>query len=178
MERTYEYAISTADGKAIKGKIRYDIWEDNAMSKEICLCPFCGKGIFIQCDDWWWWASCDNVSCGFDLPGVFDYDDAVNLTVRVCESIKKLNLSLKTDINKCKLPPNHKHDLEKKYKKHKLINMAGENAYYYCGSCGLELHGETVGAVAAGSTYADTDEHGYCPECNAENSVNWDNEEV
>lgn len=61
--------------------------------------------------------------------------------------------------------------------KRKRINPAGENAYYSCQDCGIELVGEEVGIVAAGPTYANG-EHAHCPECGEINSIFRDDENV
>lgn len=49
-------------------------------------------------------------------------------------------------------------------------NPADKSAYYYCHECGIELHGEDVGYIAAGPQYADG-EWARCPMCGEENSV-------
>lgn len=49
-------------------------------------------------------------------------------------------------------------------------NPAGDSAYFYCNDCGLELHGEEVGFVAAGPTYANG-EYATCPSCGEEHAV-------
>jgi hypothetical protein len=49
-------------------------------------------------------------------------------------------------------------------------NPAGDAAYYHCGHCGIELHAEQVGFVAAGCNYANG-EHSRCPRCGKENAV-------
>nr|CAS02725.1 putative integron gene cassette protein [uncultured bacterium] len=54
-------------------------------------------------------------------------------------------------------------------------NPAGEQAYYYCHHCGLELHGDDVGYMAAGSNYANG-EFAPCPRCCEENSVHRDDD--
>jgi len=58
----------------------------------------------------------------------------------------------------------------------KYINYAGENAYYYCNGCGVELVGEEVGEVGASNSLGSSD-YGYCPICGKDNVVNWDKEE-
>jgi len=58
-----------------------------------------------------------------------------------------------------------------------MVNFAGENAYYHCDSCGLELNGDEVGSVAAGRSYANG-EFAPCPKCGYENSIDRDNEEI
>jgi predicted RNA-binding Zn-ribbon protein involved in translation (DUF1610 family) len=58
-----------------------------------------------------------------------------------------------------------------------MKNFAGDDAYYHCNSCGLELNGEEVGEVAAGSNYANG-EFAPCPECGKENSIDRDNNET
>ncbi len=55
-------------------------------------------------------------------------------------------------------------------------NPAGENAYYHCSHCGIELHGEEIGYVAAGTNYANG-EHSACPRCGLENPVERDENE-
>jgi len=57
-----------------------------------------------------------------------------------------------------------------------MINFAGENAYYYCHYCGIELTGEEVGQIVAGDNY-NNGEFAPCPECNNENSIDRDDEE-
>jgi hypothetical protein len=57
-----------------------------------------------------------------------------------------------------------------------MSNFAGENAYYSCDSCGLELNGEEVGEIAAGSNKANG-EFAPCPSCNSENPIDRDNED-
>lgn len=57
----------------------------------------------------------------------------------------------------------------------KLINIAGDDAYYHCGGCGMELLGEDVGECAAGGTNASGD-YAPCPKCGVENSIIWDRE--
>lgn len=57
-----------------------------------------------------------------------------------------------------------------------MINFAGDNARYYCHSCGLELDGAEVGEVAAGSNYANG-EFAPCPECGKANSIDRDDNE-
>jgi len=52
-------------------------------------------------------------------------------------------------------------------------NPAGENAYYHCSHCDLELHGKHVGYVSAGSMYANG-EHSKCPRCGEENPTERD----
>lgn len=58
----------------------------------------------------------------------------------------------------------------------KIINPVGDNAYYSCQKCGLELQGEEVGTVAAGETYANGP-HAPCPECEEINFIDRDEEE-
>jgi hypothetical protein len=55
-------------------------------------------------------------------------------------------------------------------------NPAGEKAYYHCSHCDLELHGEAIGYVGAGSMYANG-EHAPCPSCGEENSIERDEDE-
>lgn len=55
------------------------------------------------------------------------------------------------------------------------MNYAGENAYYYCHYCGIELFSEEVGDVVAGTIYANG-EFAPCPECGKENSIDRDDE--
>ena len=55
-------------------------------------------------------------------------------------------------------------------------NPAGENAYYHCSYCDLELHGDAIGYVGAGSMYANG-EHAPCPSCGEENSIERDEDE-
>ncbi len=57
----------------------------------------------------------------------------------------------------------------------KLINFAGENAYYSCTKCDVELLGEQVGYVAAGR-YCANGEQAPCPECGGENPIDRDDE--
>lgn len=52
----------------------------------------------------------------------------------------------------------------------KISNYAGENAYYHCNSCGIELTGEDVSSVPAGDNKANG-EFAPCPECESENSI-------
>lgn len=54
-----------------------------------------------------------------------------------------------------------------------MKNFAGEQAYYCCGHCGIELHGEEVCDVAAGDNKANG-EFAPCPECGEENSIDRD----
>jgi len=63
-----------------------------------------------------------------------------------------------------------------KYAYARGTNPAGKNAYYYCHHCGIELHGEEIGYVAAGTNYANG-EHAKCPSCGEENFVERDEDE-
>jgi len=60
-----------------------------------------------------------------------------------------------------------------KYAYKRGTNPAGPRAYYYCHHCGIELHGDEIGFVAAGPSYANG-EHGRCPSCGEENAVDRD----
>jgi hypothetical protein len=55
-------------------------------------------------------------------------------------------------------------------------NPAGPNANYYCHHCDLDIDGEEVGFVAAGTNYANG-EHSPCPRCGEENFVERDENE-
>jgi hypothetical protein len=57
-----------------------------------------------------------------------------------------------------------------------MINFAGESARYCCDCCGLELNGEEVGEVAAGSNKANG-EFAPCPNCNSENIIDRDGQD-
>jgi hypothetical protein len=63
-----------------------------------------------------------------------------------------------------------------KYAYARGTNPAGKNAYYYCHHCGIELYGEEIGYVAAGTNYANG-EHSKCPSCGEENFVERDENE-
>lgn len=52
------------------------------------------------------------------------------------------------------------------------MNITGERAYFYCIHCGCEL----VGEVAYSRSTADG-EHGICPICGGESSVDYDNKD-
>jgi len=52
-------------------------------------------------------------------------------------------------------------------------NPAGDNAYYHCSHCDLELHGNHVAYVGAGTNYANG-EHSKCPRCGEENPTERD----
>ncbi len=58
-----------------------------------------------------------------------------------------------------------------------MINFAGENAYYSCDYCGLEIIGEEVGDVEAGRNCANG-EFAPCPTCGEENSVDRDDKDT
>ena len=62
-------------------------------------------------------------------------------------------------------------------KSHIIHNFAGDNAYYSCSACGIELFGADVGCIGAGETYANG-EFAPCPECNSENSIDRDDTET
>lgn len=53
-----------------------------------------------------------------------------------------------------------------------INNPAGENAYYSCDSCGIELNGDEVGRYNSASG-----EFCLCPECSTLNSIDRDNED-
>lgn len=55
-------------------------------------------------------------------------------------------------------------------------NYAGPNAYYQCSYCDLNLIGDEVSMVAAGSNYANG-EHAPCPRCGEENEVDRDDDD-
>lgn len=57
-----------------------------------------------------------------------------------------------------------------------MSNYAGENAYYHCCSCGIELNGQEVSEVSAGRFCANG-EQAPCPNCNNENSIDRDDED-
>lgn len=57
-----------------------------------------------------------------------------------------------------------------KYSYKRGTNPAGNNAFYYCDDCGLELHGIHVAYVGAGTEYANG-EHSKCPRCGEENAI-------
>lgn len=50
-------------------------------------------------------------------------------------------------------------------------NPCGDGSRYYCHDCGLEIHDEEVGFVAAGWTDGGDTEWSKCPQCGEENSV-------
>ena len=52
-------------------------------------------------------------------------------------------------------------------------NPAGDCAYYSCSDCGIEILGEDVGYVGAGTTYANG-EFAPCPRCKTDNPVDRD----
>jgi len=54
-----------------------------------------------------------------------------------------------------------------------MINFVGENAYYHCRKCGIELIGKEVGVVDAGVNYANG-EFAPCPNCTDENLIDRD----
>lgn len=54
-----------------------------------------------------------------------------------------------------------------------MANFAGENAYYSCAFCGIEIFGEEVGCVSSGRTCANG-EFAPCPECGKENHIDRD----
>jgi len=56
-----------------------------------------------------------------------------------------------------------------------MKNLAGDEAYYLCHSCGIELNGEEVGDVVAGRNCANG-EFAPCPVCGYESPIDRDNE--
>ena len=56
-----------------------------------------------------------------------------------------------------------------------MVNNVGDNAYFYCTSCGAEYLGEQVGEVPYSRQTADA-EHGLCPLCGEDSQVDYDNE--
>jgi len=55
-------------------------------------------------------------------------------------------------------------------------NPAGPEARFSCSHCGLELFGDEIGYVAAGTNYANG-EFAPCPKCGEEGSIERDDEE-
>ena len=53
------------------------------------------------------------------------------------------------------------------------VNHVGDNAYYHCGSCGIELNSQEVAYVEAGRNCA-SGPLAPCPECGSENSIDRD----
>lgn len=51
-----------------------------------------------------------------------------------------------------------------------IVNTDDNEAYYTCESCGIELNGEDVDAVHAGSNKANG-EFAPCPACGSENPI-------
>lgn len=56
------------------------------------------------------------------------------------------------------------------------INPAGPEAYYSCNGCGIELNGQEVDCIEAGSNCANG-EFSPCPRCRTDNSVDRDDED-
>ncbi len=52
-------------------------------------------------------------------------------------------------------------------------NPCGDNAYYNCHCCGIEMLAEEVGFISAGATYANG-EFAPCPSCGEVNPIDRD----